>query len=151
MTIAPIQIAITTEAPPELAFELFTAHMGVWWPRGKSPGSRPHVDVVIEPHVNGRWFERDDRGNETLWGHVLAWEPPHRLLLGWQLDKDFQFDATIVTEVELIFSPIEQGTKLTLEHRNLERLVDNANIRIRNGWPSRLADFQTFADHTATG
>jgi uncharacterized protein YndB with AHSA1/START domain len=82
---------------------------------------------------------------------VLTWDPPSRLLLAWQLDRDFKYDAGLVTEVELRFEPVAGGgTRVTLEHRDLERF-GGADIpahvaKLQNGWPSRLADFAGFAD-----
>ena len=35
-------------------------------------------DCVIEPKVNGRWYELGEDGE---WGKVLAWDPPRRLVL----------------------------------------------------------------------
>ena len=82
MSIAPILLNIAVKASPSRAFELFTTHMGKWWPKGRILGRNPPVDIVIEPHAGGRWFERDAEGNEVRWGTVLSWDPPKRLVLG---------------------------------------------------------------------
>lgn len=152
MTIAPIRHMVSLVAPPDRAFELFARRITDWWPPGRSPGPTPHVAIVIEPFTNGRWFERDADGVETLWGKVLDWSPPSRLLLGWQLawrpDTTFAYDADLVTEVELTFVPGEAGgTVVTLEHRDLERLgSDVAVTRIGGGWSARIEEFRLFAD-----
>ena len=59
MSIAPVKCSVDVKAPLARAFELFAQNMGAWWPRGRTPGASPHKDVVVEPHMNGRWFERD--------------------------------------------------------------------------------------------
>ena len=60
---------------------------------------------------------------------VLAWEPPGRLLLGWQLDADFRRNPATATEVELRFiAESPTVTRVELEHRVLERLVESAEI-----------------------
>ena len=150
MSIAPILHSVEVKAPPARAFDLFTAYMGQWWPRGRTIGRNPHADIVVEPHEGGRWFERDDEGNETQWGKVLAWEPPGRLLLGWQLSSDWSYDPELLTEVELSFAPLEGGgTRVTLEHRNLERFGKDAEAHIaklEGGWPMRLGHFAHYAD-----
>jgi len=147
MTIAAILHRVHTKAPPARAFTLFTEHMSRWWPKGQTPG-RSHVDVVVEPVVGGRWFERDAEGLETRWGTVLDWAPPQRLLLGWQLNTQFKYDPDLLTEVELTFAPAaDGGTLVTLEHRDLERFgVDAEEMagKIGRGWPERLADFAAY-------
>jgi uncharacterized protein YndB with AHSA1/START domain len=149
MTIAPVKCSVEVKGPSARAFELFTRNMGVWWPRGKTPARNPHVDLIIEPQQDGRWFERDADGTETLWGKVIAWEPPRRLTLGWQLNHQFRFDAALLTEVEILFEELPGGvTRVSLEHRNLERLGADAEKlagKIRSGWPERIGNYSQYA------
>jgi uncharacterized protein YndB with AHSA1/START domain len=150
MSIAPIVQTVQVKANPARAFELFTTRMSQWWPAGRTIGRNPHVAIVIEPHVNGRWFERDAEGNETQWGKVLAWEPPERVLLAWQINSTWHFDPQFVTEVELTFVPAAQGgTVMRLEHRNLERFGADAARHadtLRGGWPKYVNLFAQYAD-----
>ena len=150
MSIAPVVKSVTVKTSPERAFELFT---GRWRDGGRSDrrvGESPHVAIVVEPRAGGRWFESDAEGVETNWGKVLAWEPPTRLLLGWQLDSRFAYDPEFLTEVELTFAPdAGGGSILTLEHRNLERYGDDAEKiagLLGGGWPTCLAGFVAYAD-----
>ena len=149
MTIAPIIKTVQVKAAPARAFELFTTRIGEWWP-GKGIGKQPHAAIMIEPKAGGRWFERDAAGTETRWGKVLAWEPPSRLLLGWQINCDWGYDPGILTEVELTFAPAAGGgTVVTLEHRNLERFGTEAvhhAEKLRGGWPTKLDGFAAWAD-----
>ncbi len=148
MTIAPVRQAVRTKAPPARAFEIFTAQIGRWWPKGRTVGARPHVDLVIEPQVGGRWFERDADGVETEWGEVLVWAPPERLVLAWQLDADHRYDPRLITEVEITFAPAEGGgTEVKLEHRNLERFRKDAWVAaVREGWSEMVVIFADYAD-----
>lgn len=150
MTIAPIVQTVVTKAAPARAFDLFTQRMADWWPRGKTVGKNPHVELVVEPHVGGRWFERDADGVETPWGDVLAWDPPRRLVLAWRLNSQWTYQADFETQVELTFEPAEGGgTEVRLEHRGLEAFGADAATRrasLDGGWPTRLADFAAFAD-----
>ena len=151
MSIAPIIRNVVVKAEPARAFELFTTRMRDWWLLKKATiGRHPPVSVVLEPHVDGRWFERDAQGNETQWGKVLAWEPPQRLLLAWQIGTDWAYHADLVTELELTFVANATGsTIVTLEHRHLERLgTDAARHRdmLDGGWPTLLDGFRDLAD-----
>jgi uncharacterized protein YndB with AHSA1/START domain len=150
MTIAPIVQQVTVAVAPARAFDLFTRDIGRWWPRGQTIGQNPHADIVIEPQPGGRWFERDDSGAETDWGKVIDWAPPARLVLGWQLDASFRYNSEVMTEVVMSFEPAPGGgTIVTLCHQKLEGLgVDAAAVsdKLRGGWPSKVADFATYAD-----
>jgi uncharacterized protein YndB with AHSA1/START domain len=150
MSIAPIVRTVVVKAAPARAFELFASRMEQWWPRSHTIAKSPFVAIVVEPHAGGQWFERDAEGNETKWGKVLAWEPPSRLLLAWQINTQWAYDPQLITEVELTFVPAEGGgTVVTLEHRNLERFGKDAEKHadlLRGGWPTLVGDFARFAD-----
>ncbi len=148
MSITPIRHSVDVKAPPARAFDLFASNMGTWWPRGRTPAPNPHVAIIIEPRAGGRWFERDAQGKESRWGTVLDWDPPRRLLLGWQLNHEFRYDATLLTEVELSFAPLPTvGTRVSLEHRDLERFGADAETvagKIRSGWPTMLGHYEHY-------
>jgi len=138
MTIAPITRTFTVKAPPERAFTLFAERMHDWWPRAHSLGTGTRAAIVMEPHADGRWFELNEEGDEKMWGKVLAWQPPLRLLLGWQLNHEWVYDPELVTEVELVFAPEGTGTRVTFEHRNLERYgvyAETVAGELGGGWP----------------
>src|SRR3974390_198579 len=127
MSIAPIVKTVKVKAAPARAFDLFTQHFADWWPKGQTVGKKPHVAVVLEPKVGGQWFEIDADGTETHWGKVLVWAPPSRLVLAWQLNSQWTYDAGFETELELTFAAAEGGgTLVRLEHRNLERFGPDA-------------------------
>jgi hypothetical protein len=113
---------IHVRAPLALAFEVFTARMETWWPMSSHKiGQAECATVVLEPRAGGRWFERGKDGVECDWGRVLAWEPPGRLLLDWQLSSRWTFDPTLHTEVEVWFTSVDaESTRVTLEHRGLQ-------------------------------
>jgi uncharacterized protein YndB with AHSA1/START domain len=149
--IAPIVQTIEVKVPPARAFAAFTGRMGDWW-QGGTIGKAPQVAIEMEPRPGGRWFERDAGGVETDWGRVLAWEPPSRLLLAWQIDAQWRYDPDLRTELELRFEPVAGGTRVTLEHRGLERLgSDAARIAglLATGWPGQLAGFAALAEGEA--
>src|SRR5262249_28080303 len=124
---APVRKTLQVKATQAHAFDVFTAGFGRWWPRSHSVGKSPIEDAVIEPKVGGRWYEGGQDGSECDWGRVLAWEPPARLVLAWQLNAQWQFDPALVTEVEVKF--IAEGsaqTRVEFEHRELQRFGDRA-------------------------
>jgi uncharacterized protein YndB with AHSA1/START domain len=111
------------QAPIEIAWRVFTEQLGAWWPlENYKIGKAKAVDAVIEPRVGGRWYERGEDGSTCDWGSVLAWEPPARLVLSWDITADWQYDPKLKTEIEVCF--VAEGksvTRVELEHRRLDR------------------------------
>ena len=147
ITPAPIRRSVQVKVPPARAFEIFTAGASRWWLKTHSISTTksPIKDVVIEPRAGGRWFERGEDGSECEWGKVLTWEPPTRLLLGWQINADFKYDPALLTEVEVRFTPAAGGTLVELEHRLIERMGERG-IGMRDaftrGWGLLLESFE---------
>jgi len=111
------------QAPPAVAWRVFTERMGTWWPLSVYKiGKANAVDAVLEPRVGGRWYERGDDGSTCDWGRVLLWEPPSRLVLSWDINADWQYDPDLKTEIEVCFiAEGESATRVELEHRKLDR------------------------------
>jgi hypothetical protein len=111
------------QAPPAVAWQVFTEQMGAWWPLAVYKiGKANAVDAVIEPRVGGRWYERGDDGSTCDWGSVLLWEPLSRLVLSWDINADWQYDPDLKTEIEVRFiAEGESVTRIELEHRKLDR------------------------------
>jgi uncharacterized protein YndB with AHSA1/START domain len=118
-----VRKVLSVKAPPEVAWRVFTEKMGAWWPLDNYKiGKAKAVDAVIEPREGGRWYERGDDGSSCDWGRVLAWEPPTRLVLSWDISADWQPDPNLKTEIEIRFVPEgKDGTRVELEHRHLDR------------------------------
>ena len=118
-----VRKALVVEAPQDVSWQVFTEKMGLWWPLAMYKiGKVNAVDAVIEPRVGGRWYERGEDGSTCDWGRVLAWEPPSRLVLSWDITADWQYDPTLQTEIEVLF--IAEGrarTRVELQHRKLDR------------------------------
>ena len=148
MTINPVKKSVTVSASPERAFELFTEHTAKWWKEGQSSGNPWFRDFRMEPHAGGKWTEVKADGKIIQWGKVLEWQPGKRLLLAWQLNSSFAYDPEFVTEVDISFVGSENGhTKVTLEHRNLERFGEAAQsfeTELDKGWLRHLTSFADY-------
>jgi len=119
---APVRKTLSVAATPQRAFEVFTAGFDRWWPRSHSIGEAPLKTAVIEQREGGRWYGLLENGVEAEWGDVLAWEPPTRLLLAWRIGADWKYDPRLLTEVEVVFTPEGEGTRVNFEHRLLENM-----------------------------
>jgi uncharacterized protein YndB with AHSA1/START domain len=143
---APVKKTLTVAATPQKAFEVFTAGFDRWWPRTHSIGEAPLKTAVIEPRQGGRWYGLLENGTEAEWGDVLAWEPPGRLLLAWRIGTDWKYDPDLLTEVEVVFAPEGEGTRVNFEHRLLENMGAEgegarASFDSEGGWGGLLQMF----------
>lgn len=147
---ADIHKTLTVKAPAARAFAVFTDGMHRWWPATHSVGATPLKRAVLEPWVGGRWYGLSEAGVEDVWGEVLAWEPPVRLLLTWAINARFQCDATVRTELEIRFTDLGDGsTRVDLVHRHLDRLGEGALQtveRMHVGWGVILGHFKAAAE-----
>ena len=132
--IPPITATATVGLPVDLAFRVFTDDFTGWWPHQYHIGQAEVAEILLEPHVGGRWYERGVDGSECDWGRVLAWEPPGRVVFTWQINGAWQFDPDPdhASEIEVLF--VEDGpeqTRVEVEHRLLR------TNRRRPGHPRR--------------
>jgi uncharacterized protein YndB with AHSA1/START domain len=148
-----VQKALNVNLPVERVFAAFTQDIARWWPATHHIGKQPFVEVLVEPRVGGRWFERAADGSECEWGRVLAWEPPHRVVFSWHLQADWKFDPDPekASEVEIrFFAEGAAKTRLELEHRKLERHGASweqvrAGVDAPRGWTFVLENFAKVA------
>jgi uncharacterized protein YndB with AHSA1/START domain len=143
--IEPLHLTFDVGCPPEQAFELWTARTGTWWPTSHTVSAQPGVEVVIEPGVGGRIYERTAKGEEHDWGEVTGWDPPSRISYLWHLRQD-RADAS---EVEITFAATPgTGTRLSIVHSGWDALgARGADQRESNqrGWAGVLPHFGAVA------
>jgi uncharacterized protein YndB with AHSA1/START domain len=150
-----VRKALLVHAPPAVAWRVFTAKIGTWWPLAAYKiGKVNAVDAVIEPHVGGRWYERGEDGSTCDWGSVLVWEPPARLVLSWDITADWQYDPTLKTEVEVRFVAEGRATRVELEHRRLDRFGTRRDemrriFETEGDWGRLLGLFARVAEESA--
>jgi len=148
-TVDAVRKTITVQTSPERAFHVFTAEYDSWWPRSHHIGKSPMKRAIIEGRAGGRCYTEQEDGTDCDWGSVLVWDPPHRLVIAWQIDGKWQFEPDLAksSEVEVRFTAEPGGrTRVDLEHRHLDRHgVDAAAIRTAidspNGWGGLLQMF----------
>jgi uncharacterized protein YndB with AHSA1/START domain len=150
--IPPITGTTTVAVPIAQAFAVFTDSITAWWPHQYHIGQVDIAEVVLEPRVGGRWFERGGDGSECDWGRVLAWEPPHRVLFTWQINGMWQFDPDPehASEIEALFrADGAEQTIVEVEHRHFERLVAGQSVHGAinggGGWKLLLAGYAKMA------
>jgi uncharacterized protein YndB with AHSA1/START domain len=144
-----VRASIVVEAAIERAFEVFTVGIGSWFPSEYNLLSTEIAERVFEPRVGGRVYDRGADGSECHWGRVLGYEPPHRVVISWDISPRWQIetDAEKTSEVEVRFtSEGPDRTRVDLEHRNLDRHGPGWEqtrdaIGGDGGWPGCLRAF----------
>jgi hypothetical protein len=129
MTPASVRVSIDVDVDPATAFEVFTDEIDSWYKRGPHSFFDPErvVAVRFEPHVGGHLVEVYDAqtGEGRPMGRVTVWEPGRRIVFVDGRD----------TEVDVRFAAVGNTTRVTLEHRGLERLAPpEAEHHARFGW-----------------
>jgi uncharacterized protein YndB with AHSA1/START domain len=147
-TTPPLRGTVTVAVPVEQAFRVFTDSFTTWWPAEYHIGQVDMAEAVLEPREGGRWYERGVDGSQCDWGRVLAWEPPHRLVVTWQINGQWRYDPDPdhASEIEVRFTADGPArTMVELEHRLLERLIGGQTIhdtiRGGGGWTAVLEQF----------
>ena len=150
-----VQSEIVVEAPLDRAFAVFTEDIGSWWPPENHILEAELAEMVFEPRVGGHVYDRGVDGSECRWARVLAYEPPNRVVISWDITPQWQLetDSSRASEIEVRFIPeAPERTRVELEHRNLERHGEGWEglrdaVGSEGGWGSCL---QSFAERMAT-
>ena len=152
--VEPVRKTVSLRASAARAFLIFTEAMDSWWPRTHHIGGSPMKKVVVEGRRGGAIYTDQQDGTRCPWGTVLAWEPPHRFVMAWQVNPDWQYEPDLrkCSEIEVRFTPVDDGTTLVeLEHRNFERhggAFDQMRNQVNSdgGWGGLLDLFRAKAE-----
>lgn len=146
IVIEPVKKSIMVKVPVELAFEVFTDRISEWWPLGThSIGDEATESARVEGRVGGRVYEVQTDGTEAEWGVVSVWDPPHRFTMEWKVNPA----ALAPTVIDVMFSDVDGGTRVDLEHSHWERLGPNgaeARNGYNEGWDLVLGRFAAAVD-----
>jgi len=88
----PVRHSVVVEAPIARAFKVFTEDFGRFKPREHNLLAVPLAETVFEPRVGGHVYDRGVDGSECHWARVLAYEPPNRVLLSWDINPRWQIE-----------------------------------------------------------
>jgi uncharacterized protein YndB with AHSA1/START domain len=144
-----VRSSIVVDVPVDRAFAVFTEDIGSWWPPEHHLLEGELADMVFEPRVGGHVYDRGADGSECRWARVLAFEPPHRLVISWDISLQWQLekDPDRTSEVEVRFqSEGPERTRVELEHRNIDRHGDGweqmrGAVGSPDGWDRGLQRF----------
>ena len=144
-----VRHSIVVEAPLERAFSVFTQDFGRFKPPEHNMLGVEIAETVFEARVGGYLYDRGVDGSECRWARILAYEPPTRLVISWDISPHWQIESDLdkTSEVEVLFTAEAPGrTRVELEHRNLDRHGDGwvgmrDGVDDDQGWPLYLHGF----------
>lgn len=146
---ASVRRQIVVEAPIERAFRVFTEDFGSFKPPEHNLLGAEIAETVFEPREGGHLYDRGVDGSECRWARVLAYEPPNRVVISWDISAQWQIETDLdrTSEVEVRFvSEAPDRTRVELEHRKLERHGEGWEgmrdaVGSPGGWPLYLQRF----------
>ena len=144
-----VRTSIVVEAPIERAFSVFTEDFGSFKPPEHNLLGVEIAETVFEPREGGHVYDRGVDGSECRWARVLAYEPPHRVVISWDISPYWQIETDLekTSEVEVRFvAESAERTRVQLEHRNLARHGAGwegvrEGVAGEEGWPLYLQRF----------
>ncbi len=145
----PVVRAVTVGVSQRSAFETWTNRIDLWWPVERISASREESSrVIMEAGEGGRLFERVASGDEYVWGRVVAWEPPSRIVVRWFLDADPDRATTIEVRFEELAA---RSTRVIVTHGDWDNAAEEVAHEHRScvaadeGWTGILLSFQRAA------
>jgi uncharacterized protein YndB with AHSA1/START domain len=144
-----VQSSIVVEAGIERAFSVFTEDIGKWFPPEYNLLNTDIAERVFEPRVGGHVYDRGVDGSECHWARVLAYEPPNRVVISWDISPQWQIETDLerTSEIEVRFTTeAPQRIRVELEHLNIDRHGDGweqlrDSVAGDGGWPGCLRSF----------
>lgn len=140
LTTEVVRKSVIVDCTVEEAFRVFTEDALSWWPVQSHSIHETVSQIVFEGEVGGEVYELSTTGNKGHWATVLGWEPPHRIVLAWNV---MQAEAS-ATEVDVRFLPEGARTRVELEHRGWNRLAEDAEAKrssYDSGWDFVLGKY----------
>jgi len=143
-----VRKSLDVSAPPQLAFDVFTAGINSWWTREHHVLGGELADIGIEPQVGGRLWQVNDAGATCDWGRVVSWEPPREFTFLWFVGPDWGIPKPGApgSRVTVTFTPTDDGTHIDLVHDRLDVHGEGWQI-VRDGvagpegWPLSLGRY----------
>ena len=144
---------IVVAVSAERAFQVFTEQLDQIKPREHNLLEVPIAETVFERYAGGGVFDRGEDGSVCRWARVLAFEPPERFVISWDISPQWQLetDPDRTSEVEVRFVPEGPArTRVELEHRHLDRHgagweSERDGVGGDDGWPLYLQRFAEVA------
>lgn len=123
-------VSLRVKASPEEAFEAFTREIGAWWRPSDLFQLTPRGDGMLSFEGDKRLITTLESGKVFEIGRVTVWAPGVRVAFTWR-QATFATDQS--THVEVLFEPVGEETRVTVEHRGWDAVPQEHAAR--HGFP----------------
>ncbi|ACQ82170.1 Activator of Hsp90 ATPase 1 family protein [Beutenbergia cavernae DSM 12333] len=145
-----VQLDLVVDVPQDHAFRVFTEEFDQIKPRTYNLLASDIAETVFEPRVGGHVYDRAVDGAVCRWARVLAFDPPERFVITWDISATWQLETDLArtSEVEVRFVPLgTEQTRVELEHRHIDRHGDGwegyrGALEGDDAWPLFLERFR---------
>jgi uncharacterized protein YndB with AHSA1/START domain len=140
---------VVVDAPIERAFSVFTEGFGSFKPPEHNVLGVDIAETIFELHEGGAVYDKGVDGSECRWARVLAYDPPNRVVISWDISPQWHIetDPAKTSEVDVRFiAETPNRTRVELEHRKIDRHGDGweavrEGVDADQGWPLYLHRF----------
>jgi len=139
----PIQKTLHVPLRPQKAFNLFTKNLKDWWPieshsLSAGEGEIPQ-QINLDRHEGGYITETKHDGGTSRWGTITKWDEGRAIGISWYVGRT----EDEATDLDVVFTPTDMGTRIELTHSGFERLGEVATAMHENyfkGWDFVLTE-----------
>jgi uncharacterized protein YndB with AHSA1/START domain len=145
-TLIKINVEIDIEAEPSRVFSAITTGTAIWW-------SAPHLqrpnasDLVLEPKIGGRFYERWTISNKDTCGAlhatVTAIEAPNLLRLQGPFGMT---ERAVLATATIELKPIKKGTHVHFSFHAFGELDEALEVEYGRGWADLLGRLKFFVE-----
>jgi uncharacterized protein YndB with AHSA1/START domain len=140
---------VVVDAPIERAFSVFTEGFGSFKPPEHNVLGVDIAETIFELHEGGAVYDKGVDGSECRWARVLAYDPPNRVVISWDISPQWHIetDPAKTSEVDVRFiAETPNRTRVELEHRKIDRHgygweAVREGVDADQGWPLYLHRF----------
>jgi uncharacterized protein YndB with AHSA1/START domain len=103
-------------------------------------------EIEIEPKLGGAFALKLPDGKVNVRGKVIAWDPPHKLSVTWQVEWPEEFRKLPECVVTYEIAKAGEATRLTMTESHSWNVPEAILTGGRTGWPAILSSLKSLLE-----